>query len=87
MRTCPVCKKLKVIDTPLGEVCTNDECGYVDGMDLGPRNKVKKPLTQLEQARREIARLEKRIWNLEHQDHCCGSCGNVTRPSHPADGC
>lgn len=32
---CPVCKS-PLTFTPLGEVCSNDDCGYVDGMDFGP---------------------------------------------------
>jgi len=69
----------------MGEVCTDDDCGYVDGMVLS-RSK-KKPLTELQIANRIIERLQKKIWKLEHADHHCGSCGNVIRPSHPADGC
>ena len=100
MKKCPLCKKDTILNTPMGEVCTNYDsfggCGYVDGMDMGPRPKQrkKKSITEgqllrneLKRANETIIRLQKTIWELEHADHCCGSCGNVIRPSHPADGC
>lgn len=34
-----------------------------------------------------IRGLQKRISELERQDHCCSSCGNVDKPSQYADGC
>ena len=36
---------------------------------------------------KKIKSLEKKIWQLEQADHVCDSCGNVTKPSHYADGC
>lgn len=90
MQRCPNCKKNTLINTTLGEVCKNDDCGYVDGIVMTPRSKWKAPLTPLQRANRTIralestiADLQKRLWRAEHSS--CVHCGRG--PSHPADGC
>ena len=49
---CPVCRKrgitTKLTQTSLGEVCEQGECGYIDGWDLGPRQKKEPPVSIVE---------------------------------------